>query len=102
VRRPWRDFDSLLALAFKDGVEDAGEFGVAVPDQEAEGADPVTEIHEQVTGLLSGPRAIRVAVTPRICTCRVPTSMTNSTYGHLRRIVSTWKKPQARPAACVM
>ena len=42
------------------------------------------------------------AVTPRMCTRRVPTSMTNSTYRRLRKIVSTWKKSQAsKPSACV-
>ena len=42
------------------------------------------------------------AVTPRICTCRVATSMTNRTYRRLRKIVSTWKKSQAsRPSAWV-
>jgi len=30
------------------------------PDQEAEGAEPVTEVDEQVAGLLGSPRAIRV------------------------------------------
>src|SRR5262249_17893195 len=40
------------------------------------------------------------AVTPRICTCRVATSITNSTYRRLRKTVSTWKKSQAsRPLA---
>jgi hypothetical protein len=36
------------------------------------------------------------AVTPRTWTRRVLTSMTNSTYRRLRKIVSTWKKSQAR------
>ena len=35
------------------------------------------------------------AVMPRTWTCRVATSMTNSTYGRRRKIVSTWKKSQA-------
>src|ERR1019366_2639926 len=39
------------------------------------------------------------AVTPRTRTRRVLTSMTNSTYRRLRKIVSTWKKSQAnRPS----
>jgi hypothetical protein len=32
-----------------------------VPDQEAEGADPVAEVRDQVAGLLGGPRAVRVS-----------------------------------------
>jgi hypothetical protein len=50
-----------LARGVRGGViERAGELGVAVPDEEAEGADPVSEVHEQVTGLLRGPAAARV------------------------------------------
>src|SRR5258706_16430340 len=59
-RGPRRDPYHGQALASEDGVEDTGEFGVTVPDQEAEGADPVTEVDEQVAGLLGSPRAIRV------------------------------------------
>jgi hypothetical protein len=47
--------------AGEDRVEGAGEPGVTVPDQEAEGADPVAEVHDQVAGLLGGPRAVRVS-----------------------------------------
>ena len=56
-----RDLDHRHALASEDRVEDAGELGIAVPDQETEGADPVTEVHEQVAGLLGSPRAVRVS-----------------------------------------
>jgi len=38
------------------------------------------------------------AVTPRICTRRVATSMTNKTYRRLRKTVSTVKKSQASSA----
>ena len=42
------------------------------------------------------------AVTPKMWTCRVATSMTNKTYRCLRKIMSTWKKSQAsRPSAWV-
>ena len=41
------------------------------------------------------------AVTPARCTCRLPSSMTNSTYSRRRNTVSTVKKSHARmPAAC--
>ena len=56
-----RHLDHRHALASEDRVEDAGELGIAVPDQETEGADPVTEVHEQVAGLLGSPRAVRVS-----------------------------------------
>src|SRR6266702_838544 len=55
-----RNFDRLHVLASEDGVEDARELCVAVPDQEAEGADPAAEVHEQVAGLLGGPEAVRM------------------------------------------
>ena len=59
ARGPRRDPDRPHAHGVEDGVEDTGELGVTVPDQDPEGADPVTEIHEQVAGLLGSPRAIR-------------------------------------------
>lgn len=60
MRGPRRGLYYLQPPAGEDPVECAGELGVAVPDQEAEGADPVAEVHEQVTGLLSGPGVVRV------------------------------------------
>jgi hypothetical protein len=59
-RRPRRDLDWRHALAGEDRVKGAGELGVAVPDQEPEGAGPITEVHEEVTSPLGGPRAVRV------------------------------------------
>src|SRR4029077_2085676 len=56
---PRRDPDRSHARGGEDGVEDTGELGVTVPDQEAEAAGPVTEIHEQVAGLLGSPRTLR-------------------------------------------
>ena len=52
--------DRLHALAGEDLVEDAGELGVTVADQEPERGDRVAEVHEQATGLLGGPGAVRV------------------------------------------
>ena len=46
------------ALAGEDLVEDGRELGVTVPDEEAEGTVAVSEIHDQIAGLLSGPGAI--------------------------------------------
>src|SRR6185437_1720379 len=59
-RGPRRGLHYRHALAGEDRVEDAGELGVAVPDQEAEAAGPVAEVHDQVADLLGGPRASRV------------------------------------------
>ena len=69
IVRPW---------LVKDRVEDAGEPGVTVPDQEAEGADPVTEVHGQVAGLLGRPFAVRMSGHAQDVNRRVRTSMTNS------------------------
>jgi hypothetical protein len=60
ARCPRRNLDDLHALAREDCIESAGELGIPVADQEAEGTDPVTEFHDQVAGLLGGPRAVRV------------------------------------------
>src|SRR5437773_12407377 len=52
--RPRRGLGYLHALVGEDLIEGAGELGVAVPDEEAEGAGPVAEVDEQVAGLLGG------------------------------------------------
>jgi hypothetical protein len=56
--------DRPYAVAGEDLVEDAGELGVAVPDQEAKGADPAAEVYEQVARLLGGPRVVCVGDHP--------------------------------------
>ncbi len=58
--RLWRSLDYRHALVDEDFAERAGELGVAVPDEEAEGADPVCEVGEQVAGLRGGSGAVRV------------------------------------------
>src|SRR5215469_5265956 len=84
----------------KDLIEHAGELGVAVPDEEPEGVDPIGEVHDQAAGLLGGPGSVRVGGYPRMFTRRVAISMTNSTYRRLRKTVSTVKKSHAsRPSA---
>ena len=59
-RRPRRDLDHGNAFGAEDGIEGSGECGVPVADQEAQGADLVTEVHQQVAGSLGGPRRGRV------------------------------------------
>jgi hypothetical protein len=46
---------NLDALAGEDLIERAGELGVTVADEEAERGDLVTEIHDDVPGLLCCP-----------------------------------------------
>jgi hypothetical protein len=60
ARGPRRGLDHLHALGGGDLVEGGGELGVAVPDEEAEGAGPVAGVHDQVAGLLRGPCAVRM------------------------------------------
>jgi hypothetical protein len=48
LRIPGRDLDHVEAFGGEDGVEGVGELGVPVADQEAERADPLTQIHQQV------------------------------------------------------
>src|SRR5881396_3525836 len=55
LRRPRRCCDDRHALVGEDLVESAGELGITVPDEEAEHADPVPCLHDQVAGLLGGP-----------------------------------------------
>jgi len=44
----------------KDLIERRSELAVAVADQEPEGAGAITEVYEQVAGLLGGPGPGRV------------------------------------------
>jgi hypothetical protein len=47
-------------LLAKTRIEGAGELGILVADQEAEGAGLVAGSHDQVAGLLGSPRAVWV------------------------------------------
>ena len=42
------------------GIEPGGELRVPVPDEEPERAGPLVQVHDEVAGLLGGPRAGRV------------------------------------------
>jgi hypothetical protein len=58
--------DGVLPKFGEDGVEGGREFGVAVPDQEAEPAASVVEVHEQVAGLLGEPSSGGAPVAPGV------------------------------------
>jgi hypothetical protein len=103
ARGPRGDFDNLDALAGEDRVEGAGEFGVAVPDQEAEGADPVAEIHDQVAGLLGGPRTVRVSGHAEDVHVPGPhlhdeQHSVECSFVAFHRILVTWESSQVRTA----
>jgi hypothetical protein len=57
---PGRDLDHIDAFGGEDGIEGGGELGVPVADQEAEGGDPLAEVHQEVAGGLGGPGCARV------------------------------------------
>jgi hypothetical protein len=49
----WWCLDDRDVLATEHGVEAGGDLGVLVPDEEAERADPIAQIHGQVASGLS-------------------------------------------------
>ena len=65
--RPRRSRHEPYALAGEDIIERTGELGVAVPDEEPEGADPISDVHDQGAGLLSSPYAMGVPGHPGGC-----------------------------------
>ena len=73
-RGPRRNFDGLHALASEDGVEDAGELCVAVPDQEAEQPMRSPRSRSRLRACWAVQEPSGWAVTPRMCTRRVLTS----------------------------
>jgi hypothetical protein len=58
--RAGRGLDDLDVLGGEHRVEGSGELRVPVPDQEPKSVDPITEIRDQVAGLLRGPLGRRV------------------------------------------
>src|SRR4051812_24557715 len=61
ARRPGWSLDDLDVVGGEHRVERLGELRVPVPDQEPKAADPVAEIHHEVTSLLGGPLGGRVS-----------------------------------------
>ncbi|MCK2220477.1 hypothetical protein MF672_042755 [Actinomadura sp. ATCC 31491] len=60
ARRSWRDLEYLNVVACEHLIEAAGELRVPIAYQELEGAGPVLQVSEKVTGLLGNPCAVRV------------------------------------------
>ena len=61
-------------------VEGSGELPGPVADQEPEARGAVTEIHQEIPDLLTVHGPPGFAVTPRMCTYRLPTSITKKQY----------------------
>jgi hypothetical protein len=55
-RRPHRRDEHLDPLRSQDHVEHGGEPGITIADQEPEPGDILTDLHDQVSGLLCDPR----------------------------------------------
>jgi hypothetical protein len=52
-----RRLNDLYSFAVEHLIEDVGELGVSVADEEAERVDAVAEIHGEVAGGLGKPRS---------------------------------------------
>ena len=89
--RPRWGLGYLHALASEDLIERAGELGVAVPDEEAEGAGRSPRSVSRLRACWRSRSRPGGRFRPRMCPRRVATSMTNSTYRCLRKIVLTWR-----------
>ncbi len=74
-----RDLDHLDARIGQHRVERVRELSGAVADEEPEPRDVFAELHDQVAGVLGGPRPVGMPVTPRMCRKRSPTSSENRT-----------------------
>jgi hypothetical protein len=93
---PGRDLHGLDAGAGLDRVQGCGELPGAVADQEPEVRRAVTEVHQEVTDLLDGPRPVRVRGDPEDVHIAEPTSITNRQNKRWSVTAqSTWKKSAA-------
>jgi hypothetical protein len=100
ARRPGRDFDHACAVAGHDVIEGPRELGVPVADQEPKPAGRSPRSIRRLRACWTAHAPSGLAVTPRTCTSRVPTSITKKTYKRRSITVSTEKKSHASvPAA---
>ena len=58
--RPQRRLHDPYTLADEEIIERGSELGVAAPDEEPEGAELISKMHDQVAGLLGSPSPVRV------------------------------------------
>src|SRR5215203_741403 len=58
------DLHRMDALTSQDSVERGGELAGAVADEEPGGGGALVEVHQQIAGLLGGPRSGRMAGCP--------------------------------------
>lgn len=85
----------MLPFGCEDLPEGGGEQRFSIVDHEPQAGCVVTQVHEQVAGLLGRPAPVGCAVTPARCSRRVPCLMKISTCSRLSSMVSTMRKSQA-------
>jgi hypothetical protein len=68
--------------------ERGSEQRITIINQEPQRAKAITQVHDEIAGLLHRPRTGRLRVTPPKCNPRVPCSKNTSTYNRLSSTVS--------------
>src|SRR6266536_372162 len=91
-RRPHRCAQDSDALGAKDHIEAVGELRIPVADQEADLPDALCQVMSRLRACWVTHAPVGLAVTPRMCTRRVASSIVNSTYRRLSSTGSTWKQ----------
>src|SRR5689334_11699139 len=101
ARTARRNFDHLDTRVRQDLVERRRELPGPIADEEPEPVDVLAEVHQQVAGLLGGPRSVRMCGHSQHVHVAVADLEPNNTYS--RRNVSaqsTWKKSTASNSPC--
>ena len=100
-RRPRWNLHDLHRLGGEHGIEGVGELRVPVADQEPERAGPLPSSASRLRACCTVQAAVGCAVTPRMCSRQLVTSMTNNAYSRCSRTVCRQKKSVASsPEAC--
>ena len=63
-RYPWRAIDGLDGLGGEHLIERGRVLAVPITDQKPEPADPLAQVHHEVTGLLDHPGVVRMRGDP--------------------------------------
>ena len=98
-RRSCRRLDDLHALGGEHLVKGCGELRVPIADQEPERADPPPSSASRLRACCTVQPPVGCAVTPKMCTRRLATSITKNAYSRCSRTVSKQKKSVASSPA---
>jgi hypothetical protein len=77
--RPRQGGDDPQSFGLEHLTERGGKKEITIMNKEPQRADPITQIHGQIPGLLHRPRPGRVRDHPALCSLRVPCSMNTRT-----------------------